>query len=177
MITYRQKTIVVPYARMAGNNHLRIFLFKDTKSGDWTFVSGGCKQKEDPYMCATRELFEESKKTLALSEMQNMSIFTFESGHRPAEHAKDDAKRRMTVVTRYVVFIVKTPYSTDEELADYRKRYTSSFVGKAKAFNETNDVVFVSPNELVSKKWGMWDFMQNEVVPKVMPYFVNGRVL
>lgn len=174
-ITYRNKVIVVPYARLQGNNHIRILIFKDTSSGDWTFVSGGCKQKEDQYMCASRELHEESKKTLQLSNMQNMFVFTFESKHRPVEHALNDAKRNLTVITRHVVYIVKTPFTTLAELTNYQQKYKSSIIS-GKDFNETNDIAFITPSDLNMKKYKMWDFMQKEVVPKVLPYFLNGKL-
>lgn len=172
---YRNKTIVVPYARMTGNNHIKIFLFRDTKSSEFTFISGGCKQNEDAYVCATRELLEESKNTLDLGQLQNMTVFTFESKYRPPEHARDDAKKKINVViTRYVVYIVKTPFKTEGELLEYRAKYANSIVGNAKAFNETNDVVFATPNNM--NNYNLWDFMRKEVVPQVLPYFTNGKI-
>ena len=175
--TYRYKTIVVPYARMSGNNHIKIFLFKDRESGDMTFVTGGCKQNEDAYICASRELQEESKNTLTLSSMQNMSVFSFETKYRPPAHAKDDARRNLNnVITKYVVYIIKTPFTSEADLDDYRKSYINSVVGNAKAYNETTDVVFATPNDILTKKYRIWDFLQKEVVPQVMPYFKAGRI-
>lgn len=175
-VTYRNKVIVVPYARLQGNNHARVILFKDTSSGDWTFVSGGCKQKEEHFTCASRELIEESKKTLNLANMQNMFTFSFQSTYRPSDHAADDKKRKIKVITRYVVYVVKMPFTTLDELAQFQRNYKASYVGNKKEFNETNDVAFVTPQELLTNKYKLWDFMKKEVVPLVVPLFQNGKL-
>lgn len=172
--TYRNKVIVVPYARLQGNNHAKILLFRDTASGDWTFVTGGCKLKEDHYESARRELLEESRNTLHLSSMQNMFTFSFHSTYRPPAHAATDTKK---VITRYTVYVVKMPIDTQADMDKYEKKYRESKVGKKKAFHETNDVAFVTLNDLLTKKYILWSFMKDEVVPKVVSLFQSRRIV
>ena len=169
-LTYRYKSVIVPYAVLPGND-IRFILFKDTNSGDWTFVSGGCKQREDPYICATRELFEESKRKLVMSEACSVTSFVFDSLYRPRAHVIDDKKRNLKIVTRHVVYLVHTPFTTLGQLLKYQQRYRKSVVSrKKKEFNETTDVMFATLGEL-STSVKMWEFMQYEVVPLVVQYF------
>lgn len=157
----RKKVIVIPYVYI--NARAMFMMFRDTQSGDWTFVTGGCKMNETIYESAARELYEESKSTLTISDMEVKSYFTFASKFRPPEHAKNDARRKQIVTTLYHVYVAKTSVPDD-----YRQTYLNmSLQDNGKEFNETNDVAFATLSDLQTNKYKMWDFMYNEVVPRL----------
>lgn len=158
----RNKVIVIPYVYI---NAPMFMLFKDTQSGDWTFVTGGCKMNETAYESAARELYEESRSTLSISNMDIKSYFTFVSRFRPPEHAKNDIRRREIVTTTYHVYVAKTSVSDD-----YRQIYLqakNNVKDTRKEFTETNDVVFATLSDLQTNKYKMWDFIYDEVVPRL----------
>ena len=166
--TYRNKVIIVPYARLSNDNAPLFLLFKDASSGDWTFATGGCKQREDVYSGACRELLEESRNTLLLSSLQNLETFTFQSSFRPPTHAAVDAKYHIKVITRYTVYIGRMPLTSSMDINKYKNKYKSSVVGNDKAYNETNDVEFATLTDLLTNKYKLWSFMRDEVVPKIV---------
>lgn len=165
---YRNKVVVVPYVRLPytdtckNNDNVRLAIFRDTASGDWTFVTGGCKLDEDNFVSASRELREESRNTLVLSSMHTLFTFSFQSSYRPKEHAAVDAKEKIKVITTYVVYIVKLPMT---DMDAYVHSYKNKGV-TGKKFTETNNMAFASIQEL-STKYKMWSFMKDEIIPKV----------
>lgn len=79
-----RKAIVVPYFWKDGVPHF--LMLKDRASGDWTFVSGGCKQRpfEEYDMCANRELTEETIGLLKkVPESCPYYHFEYVNGHLP----------------------------------------------------------------------------------------------
>lgn len=165
---YRTKAIVVPFARLHNSNQITLPLFRDTSTGEWTFVSGGCKPNEDAHMCAARELQEESRNTLDMSQMTPVRTLRFNSSYRPPAHLARDVKKKIKVITRCTVFVVQLPFSTLSELANFADKYRTSIVSKKREFNETNDVDFVTLSELEAEQLNLWSFMRDEVVPPVV---------
>lgn len=164
------KSVVVPYVRLFPSNEIRFLMFQDTKSSDWSFVSGGCKKTEDAYTCANRELYEESKRTLEMKHMVNMFSYQFTSKWAPPEHKKQHLDRKLDVTTHFNVFIVKLPFVTEQQLSAFVSAYRKKSK-KAGVFDETKDAAFLTvPEVIYQRTHRIWEFMNAEIIPTVMQY-------
>jgi len=100
-IVTRKKSLVIPYIRQTDGNHL-LLLVRDTRSKEYAFVTGGCKQIENPLDCAQRELAEETNGLFRLNYKNTMvHMASFETMFRPEEHKKQDKQQNINVRTIY----------------------------------------------------------------------------
>jgi 8-oxo-dGTP pyrophosphatase MutT (NUDIX family) len=72
----KHKSIAIPVTFLDGVPHF--LLVHDRRYSEWTFVTGGCKNKEipDPIQCALRELEEETRGVIDIT-YGKCSYFTF----------------------------------------------------------------------------------------------------
>jgi len=114
-IVTRKKTLVIPYITQPDGNHL-LLLVRDTRSAEYAFVTGGCKQIENPLDCAQRELAEETNGIFRLNYKNTMMHMTsFETWFRPEEHKKQDKHQNLMVKTIYQMVLFP--------IAETMKRY------------------------------------------------------
>jgi len=97
----RIKTIVVPYIDMPNGNHL-LLLVRDKRSGEYAFVTGGCKKNENSFMCGQRELQEETNGLFQFDLAKTpVKMESFYTAFRPEEHKRQDQKQNIHVRTFY----------------------------------------------------------------------------
>jgi 8-oxo-dGTP pyrophosphatase MutT (NUDIX family) len=97
----RRKVLIIPYI---GENMDKVLMVKDSKTGEWGFISGGVKKRESFYNAAVRELMEETS-GLITSIDQNALTNVFYTYYRPQELLKVDNERGEVVRSMYTVFM------------------------------------------------------------------------
>lgn len=98
----RKKVMVIPY--IIEDNTRKYVLVKDSKTGEWGFISGGIKLNETPYEAADRELLEETSNTLQIPKQQYLRLFEFVTLYRPPSLKSLDTQRNEIVRSLYTVF-------------------------------------------------------------------------
>lgn len=74
----KRKVLVVPYVPASATRKTRFLVAQDRATGDWTFISGTCEAYEAPIRCALRELYEETKGLMRLTQLpRNTRHFRF----------------------------------------------------------------------------------------------------
>ena len=168
-IVIRKKVLVVPYTWVYShlqsiNPQLHLLLLKDTPSNDWTLMSGGCKMNEDPFLCAKRELSEETNGVLDLPT--NVQYFSFKTWYRPQEILQDDIKRGLRVLSHYHVFLYEFPCG---HFPLIQQKYLNAPVKN----KETIDIKLFPFHELNKNNILIWDFIRFVCVPHLHKFFMK----
>jgi len=170
-VVTRKKTLVIPYISQPNGNHL-LLLVRDTRSAEYAFVTGGCKQIENPLDCAQRELAEETNGLFRLNYKNTMVHMTsFETWFRPEEHKRQDKSQNITVKTVYQTVLFP--------VAENMKRHHMRNIAGNK---EVSQLRFFSLQELFlrflkfdksASSVAFWEDMMQTVVPYVYRQMLN----
>lgn len=170
----RKKVLIVPYLRQldkTGNDIVRLVIFRDTKTGEWTLLSGGCKMKEDYVECAIRETHEETYGSFHLDKFNKdcFSNFRFITDYRPEELRTKDKDRR--ILSEYFVLACEI---THKEYEACKNEYMQ-LLEQQKYPGETQGVSLYDTRR-GEKEGGaekLWDFMEQECIGHVMRHIVS----
>lgn len=100
MVT-RRKVLIIPYI---GKRMDKVLMVKDSKTGEWGFISGGVKKRESFHNAAVRELIEETSGLLTTID-PTATVHVFHTFYRPAELLKVDRSRKEVVRSMYTVYM------------------------------------------------------------------------
>ncbi len=153
---YRYKSIVIP---KIGDKYIVV---KDKKSGEYTFIGGGCKLRETSVQCALRELAEETRNSVIMNpSLLRGPTFTFESRARSPKELLSDKNQGVYVTMVYSVYVVSINESFEEIKRLY---YKNKFVNN----NETSGIFSMSYQQLVESP-RVWQFMRDNILPRLAP--------
>jgi hypothetical protein len=132
---------------------------RDKKSGDWTFVVGGCKLGENSKNCARRELREETRNTIRANHLNH--LFHFMSTRRSrSEKAKNNAEGKR-VTMRYNVY----KSNVNKNIRRIKNNFHRTRP-RTNANAETTNINKKSRENLL-RRGVMWDFMVNHVLRRI----------
>ena len=149
----RHKSVVV---LTKGSNFIVV---KDAKSGDITFVVGGCKMGENKTNCAFRELKEETRNSVRAKKLNH--LFYFNNNKRSKSEQAKNIVEAKKVTMRYNVFKANINKNFKNIHTNFHK--SKSLVNAEK---EASNIKLMSRNNLV-KPGVMWNFMRNKVLKRV----------
>ena len=153
---YRRKALVIPVI----NN--KYIVTKNKKSGQTTFISGGCKTGEKIRNCALKELGQESRYSIKNINLKKQFTFTIDPSFRSSEELAQNKNRRIFVLTRYHAFLLKTKKPFKEIYNNFHK-----FKPVPNSKNdETSNIMLMSLNNL-NKNEKLWSLMRLKVLPKL----------
>jgi hypothetical protein len=132
---------------------------RDKKSGDWTFVVGGCKLGENSRNCARRELREETRNTVRANTLNHLFHFTSNKRSR-SEKAKNNSEGKK-VTMRYNVYKSNVKKNVRNIRGNFHKTRP-----RTNANAETTNINRKSRENLL-RRGVMWDFMANHVLRRI----------
>jgi len=158
----RYKAVIIP---KIGNKYVVV---SDKKTGDFTFMMGGCGKTEHKINCARRELLEESRKSINRNLSNTDHAFLFSSKVRSgSELRKNKNVNKVQVTTIYNVFIYNMDVNTLFENIKNNfnsKRRLSNIEKRNPAFLETTGIHLMSKSELMESP-RVWGFLKRRIVP------------
>lgn len=156
-ISQRSKGIVIPHI---GNKYV---LIKDKKSGDASFIGGGCKRYEHIASCALRELNEETRNVFNFVKAKELTqVGQFVSYERSRKEREADKKQCVKVEMRYHIFHLDLGlYGLTESDV---KTLLQTFYLKNTLNNETSGIMLLSKREILDPKTKLWKFMKENVI-------------
>ena len=155
-LNYRRKALVIPVI----NN--KYIVTRNKKSGQTTFISGGCKTGEKIRNCALKELGQESRYSIKNINLKKQFTFTIDPSFRSSEELAQNKNRRIFVLTRYHAFLLKTKKPFKEIYNNFHK-----FKPVPNSKNdETTNIMLMSLNNL-NKNEKLWNVMRQKVLPKL----------
>ena len=156
----RYKAVIIP---KIGNKYVVV---TDKKTGDLTFIMGGCGKDEHKINCAKRELLEESRKSMNSNIVNSDHAFLFSSKVRSGlELKKNKTVNKVQVTTVYNVFVyninanfnsIKNNFTSRRKLSNAEKRNPN--------FTETTGIHLMSKSELMRSP-RVWSFVKRRIVP------------
>ena len=136
----RRKVIVVPKINS------KYVLVRNRKSGDLTFIGGGCSLKNNIKNCALRELREESKNSIKLRNINNYKK-RFLNKTRAQHEQNNNNARRLNVTLNYHVFV---PNISNKNFNTIKRNF-NAYRGTNKKYLETSNILLMSKNNLNNK--------------------------
>jgi len=167
----RHKVVVIPVSFLSDKP--KFLTVKDSKSKEWTFITGGCKKKEIPntLSCALRELEEETRGAVNLKKGKFKS-FTFSSKSRSKEELDKDNREGIQVSTLHHVYIfelnktpaeqnrIKSQFSKHKEMVIQRKKNDQTV---KKMYDENDELEFETLEEF-NRHPKIWDFIIKNII-------------
>lgn len=146
------KVLVIPYVRHRGK--LRYLFVHDRMYKEWTFVSGGCKVTESASECAKRELMEETKNLIHITEQELKTSISYKIMTRD--------KSLSTTYTIFVVEIHLTPSEvyTIENTFLHRSMYSQGDF--CREMNENDNLLFMELEEALEYP-NVWGFIKEVI--------------
>lgn len=154
----RRKVLVVPYVFLPSNK-IKLVMFKDTQTGEWTLMSGGCKQKESFLECGHRELSEESNNAVEFSKIYD--TFAFTTSYRPPRFQLEDETKGLKILSKYTVYLFEISCA---QFNMYCKNYYKT---KNK---ETTDMKLCDIDK-IAKDPSVWEFIRKTCIPRINDFF------
>jgi len=154
-ITY--KSVVLP---MIGNKYVVV---KYGKTGETTFIGGGCGKNENIRNCARKELAEESKNSIIVNTSMIKPFFSFSSNERFGKEKSNNLRNKRKVTLRYTVF--KVNLSNKNFNRNIKSVFNKSRTTR-KAYTEMNNIKLVSKNNL-NRDPKLWNFMRKRVLSRL----------
>jgi len=167
----RHKVVVIPVSFL--NDKPRFLTVKDSKSKEWTFITGGCKKKEisDTLSCALRELEEETRGLINLKHGK-FTTFTFSSKSRSREEMDKDSKEGVQVSTKHHVYIIELnvqPQKQKDIKIQFNKLKENDTLRKKnnqvvrKQYDENDEIAFETLDEF-SRRPKVWEFINKNII-------------
>lgn len=159
-----RKVIVAPY--VIRNDKVQFLIVKDRTFKEWTFITGGCKAYETDYEAALRELYEETKSIVNLTNNglcspEQASHFRFVTTYRePHQRSKDESRGEYMVTVYTMFFIDITEYRPAPSEIRFQFRLTKNLKG---VYNENLDLTFETIDSFLHKNF-VWRFIKQVVV-------------
>ena len=178
MTVQRRKAIVIP--ELNG----KYVVVRDKKSGQVTFIGGGCPFGKNIHKCALKELYEESRKAITrfnfnLTERANLRFIGNRSkegvtNNRPGGFAENN---RTKVIMTYHVF--KGIPKKDIKFNTIKQKFNAANVSKlGKNFQETSNIMVMSKNNLIRMSAKSKYFIVNEILKRnLRGHPVNSRLV
>lgn len=156
----RYKAVIIP---KIGDKYVVV---TDKKSGDFTFMMGGCGKIEHKINCARRELLEESRKSMNRNIVNSNHAFLFSSKVRSgSELRKNKNVNKVQVTTVYNVFVYNTDANFNIIKSNFNsKRRLTNIEKRTSAFLETTGIHLMSKSELMESPH-VWSFVKRRIVP------------
>jgi hypothetical protein len=156
----RYKSVIIP---KIGDKYVVV---TDKKSGDFTFMMGGCGKTEHKINCARRELLEESRKSMNKNIVNSNHAFLFSSKVRSgSELRKNKNVNKVQVTTVYNVFVYNTDADFNIIKSNFNsKRRMTNIEKRNLAFLETTGIHLMSKAELMESP-RVWSFLKRRIVP------------
>lgn len=148
------KSIVIPFVRNPQDrNDISLLMVLDKKSRDWTFVVGGCKEKDElTVSCARRELDEETYGVIKMPDTYNETQIGGEQNY--------SSKRVHQHVYHIFIFELR---GKDENVEALQRDYYKQLVGKEQFGQETSGITFIPlnafANEISMRNIGVYNIM------------------
>jgi hypothetical protein len=147
-----RKVMVVLFAVDRGRPH--VVFVKHAQSGDWTFVSGGCKADESALDAGAREVAEETKNSILSSmDLSGRLVMTmpFSARHASRMGSSDSMEMAYTIVLINVTVDVEARGGWER----VRQFYANFDHRKAGAeYSETDGIALVPLEECLSIRSG-----------------------
>ena len=148
----KQKAIIIPISFVG--KRPRMLVVKDKRHGDWTFVTGGCKQREleMPILAAVRELEEETRGVVVMTEC----IYSYYSFIRKSKEATEED-------SVYHVYVVDMPVTKTQQREMVSKfNHSMRTTTMKRAFEENDGLAWVTMSELRARK--VWSLIRHNVI-------------
>lgn len=173
----RRKAVVVPFIPACGDNPPRFMLVRDRATGEWGFVSGGCRSNEDFEEGGARELEEETRGAVrrhALHRPMSFDLHTrSEVPHRQRRDGVAVAEGRV-IHTHSRVFVFALHECEHAIARDFHARPP-----RTRAEAETDDICVATLEQMGTMN--MWDEAKERIVrnPKLLRLvdMIDGRKL
>jgi len=167
----RHKVVVIPVSFL--NDKPRFLTVKDSKTKEWTFITGGCKKKEIPntLSCALRELEEETRGAVDIVHGK-YKTFTFNSKSRSKDELDKDTRDGTQVSTIHHVYIfeLNTTQSEQKRIKNQFNRHKEAFMQRKnnnqsikKMYDENDELEFETMDEF-SRHSKIWDFIIKNII-------------
>ena len=146
----KHKAIIIPISFVGKKP--RLLVVRDKRHGDWTFVTGGCKQREldTPILAAVRELEEETRGVVVLTEC----IYSYYS----FKYRKKDTEE-----STYHVYVVDMPVTRTQQrdmISEFNHRMKTQQMKRA--FEENDGIAWLTLPEMRTRK--VWSLIRNNVI-------------
>ncbi len=151
----RVKVLVVPKI------HNKYVLVKNKKSGNSTFIGGGCGFHNNLKNCAHKELDEETKKSIKLNKINNYATY-FTNKRRSPREQENNNKRGLNVTVYYYLFM---PNISNKNFGKIKRNFNSFNTRTVtKNYNETSNIFLVPKNSLknVNQKYFVMNVALNK---------------
>ena len=108
------KAVVIPVSFKSGKP--RFLVVRDKRHKDWTFVTGGCRKREifNPIRCALRELEEETRGILNLTNI-NYNYFKFTTRSLDNDEIRKEREKGVDLTLIYHVYVIETNLTRTDE--------------------------------------------------------------
>lgn len=148
----RRKSIVVPLV-LRGDDPPAFVVVRDRATGEWGFVCGGCRAREEFEEGALREMEEETRGALGRTDMRHPLCFDIHTRSH-ATSRKDPVGR--SVYTHYRVFTFVLHTKVDVVRAFHARE------ARTRAEAETDDLGIFTMEEM--QRMRLWEELQNKVM-------------
>ena len=154
-LNLRRKTLVVPMI----NNKYIVTKYKNT--GNTTFISGGCKSKENIRNCAGKELGEEARYSIKNRNFKKNFTFNVGPNYRSPKELAQNKNRKIVVITTYHTFFLKPTKPFKNIYTNFHK-----FTPRTNSEKEMSNIMLMSLNNLNNNN-KLWVVMKNKVLPEL----------
>lgn len=157
--------MIVPYCIIRGL--LYVMMFHDARYDEWTFISGGKKLNENFHASAARELYEETRGVIKVTEDMMRSALSYEL---KVSHSSD-TKRGFQLLTTYRVYFVPLNVITETTMRSLEDVFRKT-VPQCKEMNENDECRFFRYKDFKHLP-RVWDFIQWLVGTEVFTRYIR----
>ena len=159
------KVLVIPYCFIHGA--LNFLMVHDKTFEEWTFVSGGKKVHESVTSCAARELYEETKGVIDISEerFRESLFFTIHVMHSAFPNSA------FKLHTLYHVYFVNLRFNRDSNMRHVEDMFRAS-QRTEREMNENDDARFFRYRDIKHIPT-TWDFIKEIISMNVFKFHVQ----
>lgn len=150
------KVLVIPFAIVHGV--LFLLMVHDIDHDEWSFISGGKKLNESMEQCASRELYEESKKTLNFPENAFHGCQYFDT--RVLHSTTNQSMFKLN--TFYRVYFLPLSLYSEAGLRNIESGFRQASSTLDKEMNENDDMRFFAYRHIKNLP-KVWEFIQELV--------------
>ena len=172
----RRKAVVVPFIPACGDDPPRFMLVRDRATGEWGFVSGGCRSNEDFEEGGARELEEETRGAVRRHALHRPMSFDLHTRSAvPHRQRRDGAAAEARVIHTHSRVFVFALHECEHAIArDFHARPP-----RTRAEAETDDICVATLEQMDAMN--MWAEARERIVrnPKLLRLvdMIDGRKL